>query len=95
MTFKDLQRLIGSQSDVNRSTISPQEKLLLASLETNRFGYGTLLFIRIRIEYVEATAAFNHIIGLPRKEGVLKSFFDYEKMLYILLSNNKNILPRL
>ena len=55
--FKDLQRLIGSKSDVNRSTISPQEKLLLARLRDKRFGYGTLLFIRIRVEYVEATAA--------------------------------------
>ena len=26
VTFKDFQRLIGSQSDVNHSTISPQEK---------------------------------------------------------------------
>ena len=25
---------------------------------------------------------FNHIIGLPRKDGIEKSIFDYEKLLY-------------
>ena len=25
---------------------------------------------------------FNHIIGLPRKDGIEKPLFDYEKMLY-------------
>ena len=25
---------------------------------------------------------FNHVIGLPRKDGIEKSIFDYEKLLY-------------
>ena len=28
---------------------------------------------------------FNHIIGLPRKDGIEKLFFYYEKMLYLAL----------
>ena len=46
---------------------------------------GIYIFIRKSIEYVDATAAFNHIIGLPRKDGIKKPFFDYEKMWYMAL----------
>ena len=67
MTFKDLQRLIGSQSDVNRSTISPQEKSTTSKTKRlTAWDMGTLLFIRIRVEYVEATAAL--IISLDSLE---------------------------
>jgi hypothetical protein len=31
---------------------------------------------------------FNHIIGLPQKEGMEKPLFDYEKILYDALLDN-------
>jgi hypothetical protein len=30
----------------------------------------------------DGDCCFNHIIGLPTKEGVEKAMFDYEKLLY-------------
>ena len=85
MTFKDLQRLIGSQSDVNRSTISPQEKSTTSKTkrQTALIWDSSLHKDKGRIR--GGNCCFNHIIGLPRKDGVLKPFFDYEKMLYMAL----------
>jgi hypothetical protein len=35
---------------------------------------------------------FNHIIGLPTKDGIEKAMFDYEKILYdALLDNHDSI----
>jgi hypothetical protein len=33
----------------------------------------------------KGNCCFNHIIGLPRKDGIEKSIFDYEKLLYYSL----------
>jgi hypothetical protein len=38
----------------------------------------------------EGNCCFNHLISLPTKEGIEKSMFDYEKILYdSLLDNDK------
>jgi hypothetical protein len=34
---------------------------------------------------------FNHIIGLPTKNGSEKSIFDYEKVVYDTLQINKHV----
>jgi hypothetical protein len=34
---------------------------------------------------------FNHIIGLPNKNGEDKPFFDYEKLLFDTLQQHKHI----
>jgi hypothetical protein len=37
-----------------------------------------------KLEYIKTNGdcCFNHIIGLPTKEGMEKAIFDYEKILY-------------
>jgi hypothetical protein len=42
----------------------------------------------------KGNCCFNHIIGLPTKEGMEKAIFDYEKILYDSLLDNdySNIL---
>jgi hypothetical protein len=42
----------------------------------------------------DGDCCFNHIIGLPTKEGEEKAIFDYEKILYNALLDNddSNIL---
>ena len=38
-------------------------------------------------------ARFNHIIGLPRKDGIPKPLFDYERLIYdYLITNNQRLL---
>ena len=38
-----------------------------------------------------ATAAFNHIIGLPKKNEEDKPFYDYEKLLFNTLQQHKHV----
>jgi hypothetical protein len=35
--------------------------------------------------------SFNHILGLPKKNGYDKPFFDYEKILFDTLEQHKHI----
>ena len=82
MTFKDLQRLIGSQSDVNHFPNNPQENLLLAKLRNRPFWIWESANHKEKNRIGRGHCCFNHIIGLPRKDGVEKPLFDYERMLY-------------
>ena len=83
MTFKDLQRLIGSQSDVNHS--SPQQ-LLIARLRDKPFWLWDSAVHKEKAKIRGGYCCFNHIIGLPRKDGIEKPIFDYEKRLYLALT---------
>ena len=86
MTFKDLQKLIGSQSDFNHSSSSnPQEQSLLAKPRDKPLWIWNSSLHKDKGRIRGGNCCFNHIIGLPRKDGVLKPFFDYEKMLYMAL----------
>jgi hypothetical protein len=86
VTFKDLQRLIGSQSDANHSPDNPQENLLLAKLRNKPFWLWDSSVHKEKARIGRGHCCFNHIIGLPRKDGKEKPFFDYEKMLYLALT---------
>jgi len=46
-----------------------------------------------REEYVktDGQCCFNHIIGLPVKNGKEHPIFDYEKLVYDTIENNSNI----
>ena len=91
MTFKDLQRLIGSQSDVNHFPNNPQENLLLAKLRNRPFWLWDSKFHKEKNRIQRGHCCFNHIIGLPRKDGIEKALFDYEKILYLALTRPEYI----
>ena len=91
MTFKDLQRLIGSQSDVNHFPNNPQENLLLAKLRNRPFWLWDSKFHKDKNRIQRGHCCFNHIIGLPRKDGIEKALFDYEKILYLALTRPEYI----
>ena len=91
MTFKDLQRLIGSQSDVNHFPNNPQENLLLAKLRDKPFWLFDSVSHQREEQIHGGYCCFNHIIGFPRKDGIEKPFFDYEKMLYLALTSPEYI----
>ena len=80
MTFKDLQRLIGSQSDVNFSSNNPKQILLL-KLKNKPFWIWDSTTHKDKARTRGSIVAFNHIIGHPRKDGTEKPFFDYEKIV--------------
>jgi hypothetical protein len=75
LTFKDLQKLVQSQSGLEQSE-------LLLRLEDKPFWiWGTEQHKQEDIK-TKGDCCFNHIIGLPRKDGIEKSIFDYGKLLY-------------
>jgi hypothetical protein len=76
VTFKDLQRLVQAEAETGASanishTLKDKPFWIWLSTEhkqTNRTNKGS--------------CCFNHIIGLPTKDGVEKPIFDYKLMLY-------------
>jgi hypothetical protein len=75
VTFKDLQKLVQSQS-------GPEQYQLLQRLRDKPFWYWDQTKHKQKDRVSKGDCCFNHIIGLPEKEGVRKPMFDYEKMLY-------------
>ena len=77
MTFKDLQKVIESQPDHNNPEQSQLERL-----RDKAFWHWDRGEYKEKDREYKGDCCFNHIIGLPRKDGVRKPLFDYEGMLY-------------
>ena len=76
MAFKDLQKLVQSLS-------GPEQSHLLDRLKDKPFWIWDKLQHRQEDIRTKGDCCFNHIIGLPRKDGKIeKPLFDYEKLLY-------------
>ena len=85
MTFKDLQKLIQSQS-------GPEQSQLSQRIRDKPFWVWDQSKHKQEDVKTKGDCCFNHIIGLPRKDGISKSIFDYEKLLYdsLLISEYYN-----
>ena len=75
MTFKELQKLVQSQS-------GPEQSQLLQRLRDKPFWIWDQAKHKQEDIKTKGDCCFNHITGLPRKDGIEKSIFDYEKLLY-------------
>jgi hypothetical protein len=75
VTFRDLQKLVQSQS-------GPDQNQLLLRLRDKPFWIWEPKHHKSEDIKIKGDCCFNHIIGLPRKDGIEKSIFDYEKLLY-------------
>lgn len=75
MTFKDLQKQVQSQS-------GPEHPQLLQRLRDKLFRIWDQNQHRQEDIKTKGDCCFNHIIGLPRKDGKEKPMFVYEKLLY-------------
>jgi hypothetical protein len=73
VTFKDLQKAIQSQ-------LSSQSAL--QCLRDKPFWYFDPSKHKSRDRATKGACCFNHLIGLPKKDGVKKPLFYYEVMLY-------------
>jgi hypothetical protein len=85
VTFKDLQKLVHSQ-------ISLEQNQLVIRLKDKPFWIWDQKQHKQRDIKTKGDCRFNHIIDLPRKDGIEKSIFDYEKLLYdsLLISEFNN-----
>ena len=79
MTFRDLQKI------VQQSQSGPEQSHLLQRLTGKPLWIWDSSHHKDKGRIRGGNCCFNHIIGLPRKDGVLKPFFDYEKMWYMAL----------
>ena len=75
MTFRDLQKVIQSQS-------GPEQSQLFQRLREKPFWIWDQAKHKQEDIKTKGDCRFNHITGLPRKDGIEKSIFDYEKLLY-------------
>jgi hypothetical protein len=75
VTFKDLQKVIQSQS-------GPEQSQLLQRLRDKPFWIWDPKQHKQEDIKTKGDCCFNHIIGLPRKDGIEKSIFDYERLLF-------------
>jgi hypothetical protein len=75
VTFKDLQKAIQSQSQsVDQSNLSKLRNKPFWILDPSKH--------RSKDNATHGACCFNHIIGLPKKDGKRKPLFDYENHLY-------------
>jgi hypothetical protein len=75
MTFKDLQKLVQSES-------SAEQNQLLQRLRDKPFWIWDQRQHKQEDIKTKGDCCFNHIIGLPLKGKIEKPLFDYEKLLY-------------
>ena len=86
-TFKDLTSTI-------TTTVWPRQYQLLQRLRDKPFWIWDIGKHKAKDIKTKDTCCFNHIIGLPRKDGKDNGFLPYQKTLYELyevLQNHKHI----
>ncbi|HEU4448216.1 MAG TPA: hypothetical protein VFR94_26335 [Nitrososphaeraceae archaeon] len=75
MTFKELQKLVQSQSSLEQNE-------LYTRLKDKPFWIWDSKQHKQEDTKTKGDCCFNHIIGLPTKNKIEKPLFDYEKLLY-------------
>jgi hypothetical protein len=76
--FKDLQKLVSHSQQQKENT----RKQLFRRLQGKPFWIWDIVEHKQEDVRTNGDCCFNHIIGLPTKEGMEKAMFDYEKILY-------------
>jgi hypothetical protein len=75
VTFKDLQKLVQSQS-------GPEQSQLLQKIRDKSFWIWNKEQHKREDITTKGDCCFNHIVGLPRKDNQEKPMFEYERLLY-------------
>ena len=73
MTFKDLQKLVQSQASL-------EQNQLVTRLKDKQFWIWNIEQHKQEDIKTKGDCFFNHVIGLPRKDGIEKSIFDIPKL---------------
>jgi hypothetical protein len=92
MTFKDLKKRVCLE------TTSEQQSRLFEILHDKRFWIWDIEQHKNEDIRAKGECCFNHIIGLPQKDGLDKPFYDYEKIIFDSLvtqegNDNTNSYP--
>jgi hypothetical protein len=81
VTFKDLKKRLCLETTTN------QQDRLFDRLENKAFWIWNIQEHKQQDVKTEGDCCFNHMIGLPTKEGIEKPIFDYQNILYDALLN--------
>jgi hypothetical protein len=86
--FKDLKKRVSLQA----TAAQQQQSRLTERLDNKPFWIWNIEEHKLEDVKTNGNCCFNHIIGLPTKEGVEKAMCDYEKILYdsILVNDVSN-----
>jgi hypothetical protein len=86
IVFKDLQKLVSHSQQENT------RKELFERLQGKPFWIWNIEEHKQEDAKTDGDCCFNHIIGLPAKDGIEKAMFDYENILYdsILVNDVSN-----
>jgi hypothetical protein len=87
VTFKDLKKRVGLEA------ITQEQFRLTERLHNKPFWIWNIEEHKQEDIDTKGDCCFNHIIGLPIKEGIEKPIFDYEKILYDSLLVNESYNP--
>ena len=84
MTFKDLKKRVSLEL--------PQQYRFFEILRNKPFWIWNTEQHKLEDIRTRGECCFNHIIGLPQKDGVDKPLFDYEKIIFdsLVTINNTN-----
>jgi hypothetical protein len=85
LTFKDLRKRFSLQ------TSQYQSRLLFERLRNLPFWIWNIEEHKKQDIQTRGDCCFNHIIGLPTKNGLLKPLFDYQKLLHDSLFKQKHL----
>lgn len=82
MTFKDLQKLVQSQSGSEQKNTIPRDKpFWIWDRDQHKFEYHR----------TKGSCCFNHVIGLPQKDGHDMPLLPYQRTLYCALQDHKHV----
>jgi hypothetical protein len=86
LTFKDLKKI------VNLEITTQQQHRLTERLQNKPFWIWDIQKHKQQDIKTDGDCCFNHIIGLPQKEGDYKPLYDYQQIIFgSLLDNNKHL----
>jgi len=99
MTFKELRKRYSRQQpsltveDNKKEVANPRLALLLQRLRNKPFWIWDKSEHMHQHSLTKGNCCFNHIIGLPQKDGIAMPMFDYEKIIFdSLIVDNQKLL---
>jgi hypothetical protein len=87
LTFKDLKKRVSLQ-------VSQEETRLFERLKGKPFWIWDKQQHKQEDIRTNGDCCFNHVIGLPQKDGVDKPFYDYEQLIFdslVMHNSNKHL----
>jgi hypothetical protein len=89
LTFKDLKKIVSISN--NQQQHQPQTSLFSNRALNKPFWIWDIEQHKVADILANGDCCFNHIIGLPKKNGQDQPFFNYEKLLFDALQQHKHI----